>query len=51
MKAVVTGHDPECLDIFSRDVLKKIAAGDTSWESMVPDPVADVIKSRRYYSR
>lgn len=37
------------LPIFSRDVLKKIESGDSSWESMVPSQVADVIKERSYF--
>jgi len=36
------------LHIFSRDALRKIRAGDTSWESMVPPQVAEVIKTRRF---
>jgi len=36
------------LHIFSRDALRKIRAGDVSWESMVPPQVAAVIKSRRF---
>jgi hypothetical protein len=36
------------LHIFSRDALRKIRAGDASWESMVPPQVAAVIKSRRF---
>ena len=36
------------LHIFSRDALRKIRAGDASWESMVPTPVAEVIKTRRF---
>ncbi len=39
----------ECLAIFSRDVLRKISAGDNSWEKMVPPTVADVIKTRNYF--
>ena len=42
-------HQEECLDIFSRDVLAKIAAGDSSWETMVPNEVAQVIKTRGYF--
>jgi nicotinamide mononucleotide adenylyltransferase len=37
------------LPIFSRDVLKKIEAGDSSWEQMVPSQVAEVIKERSYF--
>jgi hypothetical protein len=40
------GYDPECLGIFSRDVTKRIQAGDARWESEVPREVAEVIKSR-----
>ena len=41
--------NPEVLGIFSRDVLSKISAGDASWESMVPDEVAALIKTRRFF--
>ena len=39
----------DCLSIFSRDVLRKIGDCDTSWETMVPKAVADVIKVRKYF--
>ena len=39
----------DCLPIFSRDVLKKIAGGDSTWESMVPDAVAALIKQRSFF--
>jgi hypothetical protein len=41
--------NPEYLPIFSRDVLKRIAARDASWEQMVPTAVADLIKRRQYF--
>jgi hypothetical protein len=37
------------LPMFSRDALKKIKMGDASWEKMVPDEVARVIKQRRFF--
>ncbi|HEX8296405.1 MAG TPA: TonB-dependent receptor [Chthoniobacteraceae bacterium] len=40
---------PEYLSIFSRDVLKRIAAGDESWETMVPPAVAQLIKKRGFF--
>jgi hypothetical protein len=40
---------PECLNIFSRDVLKKIGDCDPEWESMVPASVAKVIKERKFF--
>jgi hypothetical protein len=41
--------NPDYLPIFSRDVLKRIAARDSSWEQMVPEAVADLIKRRQYF--
>lgn len=40
---------PAYLNIFSRDVLKKIAAGDESWKDMVPPSVAELIVKRRFF--
>ena len=40
---------PEFLHIFSRDVLKRIAAGDAAWEQMVPPEVAELIKKRGFF--
>ena len=42
-------YHPEYLKIFSRDVLKKIAAGDDAWQDMVPEGVSDVIRKRRFF--
>ena len=42
-------YQPEYLPIFSRDVLRRIAAGDSSWEGMVPSEVADLIKRRSFF--
>ena len=41
--------NPEYLPIFSRDVLKRIAAGDETWETMVPAEVAEMIKKRGFF--
>lgn len=43
------GVDEKVLGIFSRDVLKRISDGDPSWEEMVPEKIADVIKTRRFF--
>ncbi len=40
---------PECLSIFSRDVLKRIAAHDESWVTMVPPEVSEIIKKRGFF--
>ncbi|MEM8549698.1 MAG: TonB-dependent receptor [Verrucomicrobiota bacterium] len=45
----VTGANLQYMDIFSRDVLKKIADADPGWEDAVPTPVAELIKARGYW--
>jgi hypothetical protein len=42
-------YRPEYLTIFSRDVLRRIGAGDDSWESMVPAEVTGLIKRRGFF--
>jgi hypothetical protein len=42
----VRDYDERCLKVFSRDVLKRLRAGDPSWEAMVPAAVSDLIKQR-----
>jgi hypothetical protein len=42
-------HNPDCLKIQSRDVLRKIASGNPEWEAMVPPAVATLIKDRRLF--
>jgi hypothetical protein len=42
----IVGFDANILNIFSRDVLKKINNNNPLWETMVPVPVADAIKRR-----
>ncbi|MCX6368431.1 MAG: TonB-dependent receptor, partial [Armatimonadetes bacterium] len=42
-------YNREFLHIFSRDVLRKIEQGDSSWESAVPTAVAALIKERGFF--
>lgn len=42
--------DQACLNIFSHDVLAKIRNGDRSWEQMVPDRVAKIIRDKRLFN-
>jgi hypothetical protein len=42
-------YRPEFLHIFSRDVLRRIAANDDSWEGMVQPDVAELIKRRGFF--
>lgn len=39
-------YNAQYLSIFSRDVLQKIQSRDAAWETMVPPPVAEIIKKR-----
>jgi len=41
--------DESVLHIFSRDVLRRIKDQDPSWEAMVPDEIAEVIKRRSFF--
>ncbi len=42
-------YNPEYSSIFSRDVLKRIASGDPTWEKMVPTQVAELIRKRGFF--
>ena len=42
-------YNPDFLPILSRDVLRRIAAADSTWEHMVPDEVAALIKKRGFF--
>jgi hypothetical protein len=42
-------YNPKYLPIFSRDVLKRIAEGDESWDQMVPPQVAEIIRRRGFF--
>ncbi|PZS33172.1 MAG: nicotinate-nucleotide adenylyltransferase [Pseudonocardiales bacterium] len=42
-------YKPEYLPILSRDVLLRIAKGDSMWESMVPAEVGALIKQRGFF--
>jgi hypothetical protein len=42
-------YHSEYLDIFSRDVLRKIATDDVIWKKMVPEGVSDLIVKRRFF--
>ena len=42
----IVGFDTDILEIFSRDVLRRIKEKDPEWEKMVPEKVAEAIKRR-----
>ena len=43
----IRDYDEKSLTIFSREVLKRLRSGDTTWESMVPPAVSQMIKKRK----
>ena len=45
----IRDYDELQLPIFSRDVLKRLRAGDPSWETMVPHEVTETIKKRKMF--
>jgi hypothetical protein len=47
----IIDYDPEIMDIFSRDVLKKIQNGEGGWEEMLPEGIAETIKKEHLFMR
>jgi len=45
----ITHYRPECLSICSHDIAGKVERGEADWESLVPAPVAALIKERRLF--
>lgn len=46
----VLGANMDILDIFSRDIIRRIQEDDGDWENAVPEAVAKVIKDRGLWS-
>jgi hypothetical protein len=42
----ITNYNPEFLEIYSRDILKKIGCNIKGWENQLPEGVAEMIKER-----
>jgi len=47
----IIDYDPKVMDIFSRDVLKKIRNGDEDWEEMLPEGISEIIKQKKLFQR
>lgn len=45
----IKDFNPEILHIFSRKVLKMITAGESGWEEMLPEGIAEIIKKDRLF--
>jgi hypothetical protein len=42
-------YKPDYLPILSRDVLKRIPTEDSTWESMVPSEVGELIRRKGFF--
>ncbi len=47
----IIDYDTEIMDIFSRDVLRKIINNEEGWEEMLPQGVAKIIKEKKLFTR
>ncbi len=47
----IIDYDPDIMDIFSREVLKRITNGEDGWEEMLPEGIAEVIKEKKLFVR
>ena len=45
----IIDYDTEIMDIFSRDVLKKIQSGEGGWEEMLPEGISETIKKEHLF--
>jgi len=45
----IKNYDPEVSNIFSREVLRMIAEGESGWEEMLPDTIADLVKKYQLF--
>ncbi len=46
----VENYNPNVMNIFSREVLAMIEKGDSNWEQMLPEGVADIIKEKELFN-
>jgi len=47
----IEDFDPKVLPIFSQEVFRRLKARDPSWEAMVPEAVAEIIKRRGLFGQ
>ncbi|MDC6364547.1 MULTISPECIES: TonB-dependent receptor [Flavobacteriaceae] len=47
----IIDYDPEVMNIFSREVLKRITNGEDGWEDMLPEGIAEMIKEKKLFLR
>ena len=46
----IENFNPDVLNIFSREVLRMIEAGETGWEEMLPEGVAEIINEKQLFA-
>lgn len=47
----IVDYDPSVMDIFSRNVLKKIINDEAGWEEELPEGIAEIIKEKHLFTR
>ncbi|MDT0607416.1 TonB-dependent receptor [Croceitalea rosinachiae] len=47
----IIDYDPDIMDIFSREVLKRITNGEKGWEEMLPEGISEIIKEKNLFVR
>jgi len=47
----IIDYDPDIMDIFSREVLRRITTGEKGWEEMLPEGIAEMIKKDSLFVR
>ncbi|MDE3743349.1 TonB-dependent receptor [Maribacter polysaccharolyticus] len=47
----IIDYDTEIMDIFSRDVFKKIVNNEKGWENAIPEGLAEIIKEKKLFTR
>ncbi|MDT0539579.1 MULTISPECIES: TonB-dependent receptor [Croceitalea] len=47
----IIDYDPDIMDIFSREVLKRITKGEEGWEQMLPEGISEIIKEKKLFVR
>ncbi|GMN08764.1 TonB-dependent receptor [Croceitalea sp. MTPC9] len=47
----IIDYDPDIMDIFSREVLKRITNGEDGWQEMLPEGIAEIIEKKKLFVR
>ena len=47
----IIDYDPDIMNIFSREVLKRITNGEDGWQEMLPEGIAEIIEQKHLFVR